>query len=155
GAAFALPWPLVGDGTEELALCVIAAALVPVVGGHRHVIVGRHADDVRIGERERTARDAVVSGTPERMPVHLPQENRLALLPRDAAGLREVHQPRDRRPRFFPWTRLDERLEFGELVGRYGVARAPRTDECHTAQGRDQEWTELHNQPLAGQASSL
>src|SRR5205823_9098335 len=92
-AACALARPLVGDAAEKLPFGIIAAALVPVVAGDRDVLLVRHADDVRVRERERTARDAVVSGTAERMAVHFPQDQGLALGGGFRAGLPEARQP--------------------------------------------------------------
>src|SRR5206468_107686 len=66
-AALALARPLVGDGAEEFALAVVAAALIPVVGGDGHILLGGHPNDFGVGEGERTARDPVVSGTAQRV----------------------------------------------------------------------------------------
>src|SRR5262249_3326155 len=78
-AAGTLARALVGHLAEEGALVVVPAALIPVVPGHGDERLFGQADDLGVGEGERTARDAVVSGTAERVPVHLPQQDRLAL----------------------------------------------------------------------------
>src|SRR5262249_59614109 len=115
-AAVALARPLVGDLAEEFPLVVLAAALVPVVGDDGYELVAGHADDVLVGERERTARDAVVSDTAERVAVHLPQEDRLALGGGPLPGLPQARQPGDFRPAVLARLRLDERVQRGELV---------------------------------------
>src|SRR5205085_2952785 len=73
--ARAAPSSLVRYPAEELALCVLAAPLVPIVAYHRDEMRPRQADDFRIGEGEHTARHAVVSGTTQRIAVHLPEQN--------------------------------------------------------------------------------
>src|SRR6185369_3707142 len=78
-AALALAWALIGDLAEEFTLGVLLAALIPVVAGHGHKLLLGHADHFGVGECGHTAHDAVVSGTAERMAVHLPKENRFAL----------------------------------------------------------------------------
>jgi hypothetical protein len=70
---------LIGDLAKKLTLGVLASALIPVVGDDRNEILLDDALNVVIGESERTARDSVVSSTAERMSVHLPQKNWLAL----------------------------------------------------------------------------
>lgn len=69
---FALSRTLVGHAAEKPPLGVLAAALVPVVGDDRDEVVFDDLLNVVIGEGERTARDSVVSGAAERVPVHLP-----------------------------------------------------------------------------------
>ena len=86
---------LIGDLSEEVPLGVLAAPLVPVVSGHGHKVLARHADDFRIGKSEHTARHAVVSGAAKRIAVHLPQEDRLTGGSRLPARFPQAGQPRD------------------------------------------------------------
>src|SRR5262249_16330729 len=116
GAASAFAWALVGDGAEELALGVVAAALIPVVGADGDEILCGPPDDLGVGEGERTARDPVVSGTAERVPVHLPQEDGLALLRGQLAGAPQVGQPGDGGPRLLGLARFDDLAEFVEVL---------------------------------------
>src|SRR5439155_15720717 len=108
---------LAGNAAEELALGVLAAALVPVIARDGHVFLTGHPDDVGVRESERTARNPVVSGTPERMAVHLPKEDRLAVPGGLLPGLPQVRHPRNLGPLVLGLVGLDKRLHVGELLG--------------------------------------
>src|SRR5207247_3375012 len=49
-SAFPFLRPLVRDLAKESALGILAAALIPVVAGHRYILLPSHANDFRIGE---------------------------------------------------------------------------------------------------------
>src|SRR5262249_62192722 len=96
-----------GDLAEEGSLVVVAAALIPVVAGHGDERLPGQADEVRIGEGKHTARDTVVSGAAQRVPVHLPEQDRLALRRRLPARLPQAGLPGARRPPVLTGDRLD------------------------------------------------
>src|SRR5262245_56614143 len=48
-------WALIGDRAEKLAFIILAATLVPVVGGDRHEILLGHLENRGIGKGEHTA----------------------------------------------------------------------------------------------------
>ena len=58
---------------KESPFRVLPAALIPIVPSHRDEILRGHLDNFRIGEGGHTAPHNVVSPTPERVPVHLPE----------------------------------------------------------------------------------
>ena len=60
------------------------------------------SDDFGIGECERTARDAVVSGAPKRMAVHLPKQDGLTGFGRLLASLCKAREPRNLHPFISP-----------------------------------------------------
>src|SRR5438105_9159698 len=107
-AAFAFPRPLVGDLAEELTLVVVAPPLVPIVSGHGNERFSSKSDECRVGEGERPARHTIVSGTAERIPVHFPEKDRLALRRRLLARLPKIRQPRNLIPFVFGCTGLDQ-----------------------------------------------
>ena len=119
-----LLWSLIGDFTEKLTFSILAAALIPVVGDDRDEIVFDDLLDIIVGECERTARDSIVSSTAERMPVHLPQKNRLALGRCFLASLPQVGLPADLEPFVVLFGRRDGRLHRGECFSvKPGVRR--------------------------------
>jgi hypothetical protein len=58
---------------KKTAFVVIAPPLIPIVACHRDELFLSQLDDGWVAESERTARYAIVSGTPQRMAVHFPQ----------------------------------------------------------------------------------
>jgi hypothetical protein len=64
---------------QELPFFVVLVLQAGVVHSHRHESLIQKPNDLRIGEYERTARDAIVSHASKGMSVHRPDENRLPL----------------------------------------------------------------------------
>src|SRR5262249_25241471 len=132
--------PLVGDAAEELAHGIIPTALVPVVAGDGNEMLIGPADDLGIGESERTARDAVVSGTAERMAVHFPKQDRLTLRGGELAGLPQIGLPADLCPLVLARTGLDEGEQLVELLGTDWLGRGGHgTEPEKRTQGPDGE----------------
>jgi hypothetical protein len=107
-AVFSCARSLVGYLAEKGALGIPAPALVPIVANDRDKLFIGKADDLRIGKSERTARDAVVSGTSQRIAVHLPEENRLVLGLGLVARLGQIGKPVDFQPFFLAWMGRDQ-----------------------------------------------
>src|SRR5262249_51911919 len=100
-----------------------------IAGDGNEAGVGQ-ADDFRIGENERTARDAVVSGTAERMTIHLPHQDRLTLLRGLSPRFPEIDLPQDLFPLLLYRLWLDQPVQFFELIWghRLGGGRKGRQD---------------------------
>ncbi len=112
--------PLLGYFPEELAVLVGLAMQIPLVAGVWYEGGLDLPNDLRVREYERTARDSVVSGAAERMPVHHPHKKGLMLAGRHPAGFAEIGLPGYLRPAFrrAAWRhRRVEKLEMfrGEL----------------------------------------
>ena len=117
GAALAFTRSLVGDFAEELPLGVLTAALIPVITGHRDELLLGQTNDIRISKSEHTAHDAIVSDAAERMAVHLPKQNRLALGGGLGPRLSQARQPGDLQKLLFIGARFDQRTKVGKLLG--------------------------------------
>src|SRR5262249_59691845 len=91
-----------------------------VVGADGDELLAGQADHFLVGEGERTARDPVVSGTAERVAIHLPQQDRFAEPGGLPASLPEVGPPGDGGPCVLVGGGPDDRPQAGHLHGGGG-----------------------------------
>jgi len=123
-AAFAFARSLVRHADEEFSFRILPASLVPIVRGNSDVVLAGDADDVGVGEGERTARHTVVSGAAKRMPVHFPKQNGFAHGGSAGAGFPQAGEPRDAGPFLLERLWFDEGVELLVLPGRNWLRRA-------------------------------
>jgi hypothetical protein len=128
-AAVAFARALIGDRAKELAFLVLAAPLIPVVGDDRDEVVLDELLNAWIGKSERTARDAVVSSAAERVPVHLPQQDRFAFRGGFLAGFGQTHAPTDGEPCILIRLRRHRRDDCINLRRRQPVSRRQREQQ--------------------------
>ena len=135
---------LLGHAAEKGALGVTAPALIPIVAGDGDEFLADELDDFLIGESERTARDAVVSGAAERMAVHLPQQDGLALCRGLSPRFPQVRQPGDAVPARFFLRRLDQQMQIGELIVRQRFDGVRGRSACQRQRTNSQARQPLH-----------
>ena len=128
-AALAFARALVGHLAEEFSLRVATTTLIPIVRSNRNVVARGKTDDLRIGKGERTARNTVVSGATERVPVHLPKDDRFAFARGLVTGVPKTDAPWDTHPLLFLGLWFDNRMELLELGGANGFGGNRQTNE--------------------------
>ena len=109
--------PLFGNKPEERTLGIGLRLQRGAVLGDGDEPLGEDRDDLRVAECLPTGGDTVVSGATERVPVHRPEEYRLAGLGCAAARLPDIDLPRDSLPSQLVRMRGDLRGD-GAKVGR-------------------------------------
>src|SRR5437016_9849217 len=117
-SAFPFLRPLVRDLAKKSALGILAAPLIPVVAGHRYIILPSHANDFRIGESGHPARDDVVSAAAQGVAVHFPKEDRLTQGSGALPRFPQIRRPGNLRPLVFIYMRLNQSAQLVELIRR-------------------------------------